>query len=335
MSVVEIHWVSHQWLAHLFSRNRWVELRAIGDGVRRDWFSSPDRLWSQARKWSGPGVQLFTSLNKVDEVPDGGIAADNVSLITHLLFDFDPIRPKGINATDAELAEAVAARDFFVDNMTGHGLPEPFRAVSGNGAHAVYPVGFHATSDNEQTLGVMYRDLSRVYSTPTVKLDTCTYNRSRLTRLYGTFNRKAPASEGRPQRLSSIDPPATVEISSDEWNRVRKIYRPAETPAVERDDRKYKPSGRGDYTTLDIVAWFEARGLYVGHIYGNRHEVICPWEHEHSDSTPRDTIIFEAQGKGDWAGFFCHHEHCKGRRILDVLDYLGGADAFCSRKWRA
>ena len=36
---------------------------------------------------------------------------------------------------------------------------------------------------------------------------------------------------------------------------------------------------------------------------------------------------------GGWPTFHCSHDHCQGRRLLDVMQVWGDADAFCARAW--
>jgi hypothetical protein len=72
--------------------------------------------------------------------------------------------------------------------------------------------------------------------------------------------------------------------------------------------------------------------MYIGHIADNVHEVACPWEREHSSASPRDTVVFSDDGSG-WPGFFCHHAHCAGRTIRDVIQLWGDASNWCARQW--
>ena len=94
-------------------------------------------------------------------------------------------------------------------------------------------------------------------------------------------------------------------------------------------------SGDGYYSTLDIVSWFSAHGLYKrpSHEHG-KHYVTCPWLNEHSTGdhpSKTDTVIWEADGR--WPNFHCSHAHCEGRGIRDVLNHMGDADAFCAVEW--
>ena len=90
--------------------------------------------------------------------------------------------------------------------------------------------------------------------------------------------------------------------------------------------------GSGDFSTLNVVRWFAAHGLYEHHIEENKHSVVCPWESEHSDVHPNDSIIFD--GDGSWPGFHCKHSHCDGRNIRDVISLFGDADAYCREAFK-
>ena len=61
------------------------------------------------------------------------------------LTDFDPVRPAGIAATDAECQAALARRDEAVAFLRTLGFPDPILAMSGNGGHALWRVDLPAT----------------------------------------------------------------------------------------------------------------------------------------------------------------------------------------------
>lgn len=93
--------------------------------------------------------------------------------------------------------------------------------------------------------------------------------------------------------------------------------------------------GAGDYTTLNAVAWFGAHGAYGRPMSGDKHAVLCPWAHEHSDqrgATDSDTTIWEAQAE-QWPTFHCLHAHCVDRTIADVMQLWGDADRYCEREF--
>ena len=93
--------------------------------------------------------------------------------------------------------------------------------------------------------------------------------------------------------------------------------------------------GGGEYASLDVVAWFQAHGLYLKPKEGRPlcHLVTCPWEAEHTEPGGTGTAVFEAEGE-TWPSFECLHSHCTGRRIHDVLVLWGDADRFCAQPFR-
>jgi hypothetical protein len=63
------------------------------------------------------------------------------------------------------------------------------------------------------------------------------------------------------------------------------------------------PGARADFTSGGVTRW----------------EIECPWEHEHSSKSPRDTMISFSADKGP--GFSCLHDHCRDRHWRDFRKY--------------
>ena len=94
--------------------------------------------------------------------------------------------------------------------------------------------------------------------------------------------------------------------------------------------------GAGDYTTLDVVAWFAAHGALKRRFGRGKHAVTCPWSSEHS--TPdqpngTDTVVWQARQR-TLAVLPLLACALPGRDIRDVMQLWGDADGFCSRTWR-
>lgn len=283
---------------------------------------------------------LYTSLNR----PDGRVASndfgtrplknEDIAKIRRIVFDFDPARPTGTASTDAELRAAIRCRDAVIAALRGCGWPQPAFGMSGNGAHAVYRTNILATPDWRTGSAILYawiqREFKDLFAEQCVLFDPVVRNPGRIWRLYGTVNRKGESTADRPHRTATIRIPSTwecvkasqIQTAIDRW-----------TPAVVHERRTSAPAGhfrpgRGDYRTLDVVRWFAAHGLYRRHIENHVHAVVCPWRDEHTAKGGiTETVIFE--GTGGWPGFHCHHAHCAGRGIRDVMALFGDADAFC------
>ena len=129
------------------------------------------------------------------------------------------------------------------------------------------------------------------------------------------------ASEIRPRHFDAV-----VDFY-DRQQATNEAYQPRPTARID---------GSGDYSSLDVVAWFKAHGQYHEQVEPGKHYVRCPWEAEHSDGIDaqvKDSVIWEADG--GWPTFYCSHAHCEGRTIRNVMEVWGDADAFCTKVWRA
>ena len=91
-------------------------------------------------------------------------------------------------------------------------------------------------------------------------------------------------------------------------------------------------TGRGDYSTLDVFAWAQARGMKPRLEEGGEGKTFieCPWKSEHTDGKqgPKDTYLLNKHDGGKPV-FKCSHSHCAGRGFWDVKDAVGDADRFC------
>jgi hypothetical protein len=334
--------ISLQYLAELIADCGRIELRRIcadKSQNRSGWFDDPAALWDQARQWAGEGNALFTSLNQpaADTPRRGSLKDQSVIQYRRLLFDFDPERDKGCNSTNQQLVNALTMRDDFVQRMHAMGWPEPILAMSGNGAHCQYRVDIEVTPEFVKRLRDFYRGLGSRLKGAGVKFDGTTFNPARLCRLYGALNRKCPSQGGMPQRVATVTlPPELRVVPERALELAMGAYTIRQAPVAARQPQTSRPAviGRGKYATLDVIAWMQSRGLYIGHIEANKHAIVCPWEVEHTMSSgPGETIVFESVGD-DWPGYFCHHSHCSNRRINDVMDLFGDADAYCREVFR-
>lgn len=287
----------------------------------------------------GDRGNLFTSLNApaVGEATNamGGEALHDadIQIVSRIFVDFDPVRPSGVPSTADELKAAVDRRNRFVAAQSSVGWPHPALAVSGNGAHALYRCRIRSTPELAFQMTDLYRRWRAEWSDGLVEFDPTVRNPGRICRLYGTVNRKGESTADRPHRLSSISIPTRWSgVSPEQIAEAAELYRPQSVPKA-ANGRGAAPTGSGDYATLDVVGWFAAHDLYKRSLGGGIHAAHCPWASEHtteSGAYAADTVIFEAKPPGLWPRFFCHHAHCEGRDVTDVMVLLGDADAHCS-----
>jgi hypothetical protein len=81
-----------------------------------------------------------------------------------------------------------------------------------------------------------------------------------------------------------------------------------------------------NWSELDVVDIFSSAGFSPRDLGGGKWAVICPWtgEHSHPDfnGTTTSTVIWERTA-GSPATFHCAHAHCDGRKLADVLSFIG------------
>ena len=340
---------THWYLRCAFGDNGLVELRhQDGDRWTSGLFDKPEDLLNCARALHKSG-NLFISLNRPSPHAAtncmGGEPLGNADFqwITRLFFDFDPVRGKDIASTQAELdlALGVAREVRHVLNLCG--WPDPLIAISGNGVHLLYRCHLPNTAEIRDMLSTVYGGLYRDHSNECVTFDRVVRNPGRIGPLYGSVKRKGPSTTERPHRKSRIIeyPIDWRQVPCDRIAAVSNFYAkrlPVSPTKLPVDHSAGFFFGSGDYNTLDVVAWFKSHGLYRRSLggYGSsqRHTVRCPWEGEHSVASldsDTSTVIFD--NSAGWPGFHCAHDHCHGRKIQDVMTFLGDADQFCRQKW--
>jgi P4 family phage/plasmid primase-like protien len=159
-----------------------------------------------------------------------------------LCFDFDPVREKDTNATDAEHALAFERAGEVRKFLSDLGWPEPILADSGNGAHLGYRVDLpNDEASRDLTKGV-FQVIADHHSDDFVNVDQSVSNAGRIWKLYGTHARKNTDTDERPQRLAQIlDCPNELNIITAEQ---LKALLPAPQPKDEpSSDNAAKKSG--------------------------------------------------------------------------------------------
>ena len=132
----------------------------------------------------------------------------DIAAYTIFVVDVDPERePRGTSATDAEKAAALEVAQAIRAWLIERGI-DAMLADSGNGWHLLVPLvastGEAVVQAAKDAHGLL-RLLHARFSTPTAKVDTSTFNPSRILKLYGTRAVKGQPTLERPHRDSSVD----------------------------------------------------------------------------------------------------------------------------------
>jgi hypothetical protein len=147
---------------------------------------------------------------------------------------------------------------------------------------------------------------------------------------------------GKPKHFNEAGEPSRCRLV--EW-RPEQRYRPDEV--VERLQLELAPAGQPKKASkvtgattrnLDneaddvltpkaaenpVVTALKARGLYKTPLGSGKHDVTCPWVHEHTDSLDSGAAYFEPDELYPMGGFCCQHSHRDKYHIRALLEFLG------------
>ena len=71
-----------------------------------------------------------------------------------------------------------------------------------------------------------------------------------------------------------------------------------------------------------VIVALKARGLYKTPLGSGKHDVTCPWVHEHTDQLDSGSAYFEPDDQYPLGGFCCQHSHREQYRVRQLLEYL-------------
>ena len=81
-----------------------------------------------------------------------------------------------------------------------------------------------------------------------------------------------------------------------------------------------------------VVAALKARGLYKTPLGSGKHDMTCPWVHEHTDELDTGAAYFEPDELYPVGGFCCQHSHRDKYHIRALLELLGVRNAEARHK---
>jgi len=81
-----------------------------------------------------------------------------------------------------------------------------------------------------------------------------------------------------------------------------------------------------------VVAALKARGLYKTPLGSDKHDMTCPWVHEHTDELDTGAAYFEPDELYPVGGYCCLHSHRNKYHIHALLEFLGVRNAEARHK---
>jgi hypothetical protein len=71
-----------------------------------------------------------------------------------------------------------------------------------------------------------------------------------------------------------------------------------------------------------VLKALKASGRYKQPLGNGKHDITCPWVHEHTDQNDNGTAYFEPSESYPIGGFKCLHGHCAERRVSALHSFL-------------
>ena len=239
-------------------------LRVSSDRMAKDAFISIDQAAEFAEGLDqDPNVtNIYINLQQLK----AGSATDkrqDVARYVRFLVDIDR-RDKRVDGVRVNASEEDRIALFNVAREVGQWVSgilgaHPLVADSGNGFHLCWSLrpdafteSIAASHENQMVYGECLKAIGQRFDNELVKIDTSLSEPEQIIRLWGTWNRRDPETEGRPHRQSRILEKARGTVSLAQLGMLELEYR---APAKEHDKSK------GDIPPLhpnfDEEAWWE------------------------------------------------------------------------------
>lgn len=305
------------------------EVRVIGTSNRKEvlsgYFHDAETLLRNFENIDIRGKNAYITLGEVKEEcfsrsqsdhfeknPTSTTSDPEVISYRWLFIDLDPVRPTGISSSDAELKKAAALAQEVAQYLHDMGFEEPVRAMSGNGYHLLYRIAIMNDPAGNKLIDRCLKNLSAMFDTESVKVDTTNSNPSRICKLHGTLAQKGTSTQLRPHRMSGIlSVPEPIKVNSLETL----IALADELPDVQEQATRRR--GFNPQQEFDLLQFMAAHGLTYKEDSNDRAKIfkldMCPFDRSHTNGDAK--IFWYSNGA---IAFKCHHNSCRQYKWQDV-----------------
>lgn len=331
-------------------QNRLFEVRILPHSNLKypvsGYFDNADDLINQIKNNHYESIPLFMTLNEIGSDAEcivnynvfgkGNKAVSDKHILnySYIHIDADPEKDDvHSQATEQESEYAKEKINQVYKYLTEQGFPEGIIAFSGNGYNLDYYTNFPNTKENKTIVKQFLDNLSRLFSDDKVKIDTTTYNPSRIIKLFGCVSAKGQNTPERPYRLTSIIsvPEKRTEVTLQQlqdFNNNHTIVTETTTKAVRKSAKKSvslnEITSDNDKQTAkisDVKNWLDYYKIafkvkedeYDGKSCTMYILETCPFT-EHDN----EYCSFICKFDNNNCYFKCHHDHCN-HTIHDLL----------------
>jgi hypothetical protein len=205
------------WQIKLVIPNSILELRALKQGTPpivkifkgyayTDVDALQDAFENEALKLNQQGYNIYVVMNPIKESFSGYSASDDdIEYRDVLLIDIDRAQKSTEPANQVELDAALSLARKIEGYLKERGWDEPIRVMSGNGYHLYYILNKLPNNiEHKQLVAGVLQELADYFDNSVVKVDTCVFNASRITKVPGTIAYKGTDSANRPYRMARV-----------------------------------------------------------------------------------------------------------------------------------
>lgn len=93
---------------------------------------------------------------------------------------------------------------------------------------------------------------------------------------------------------------------------------------IDNDNGASKCSKPTQDSNNEVLVSLRVRGLWKAELEPGKHDITCPWVAQHTGQVDHGAVYYEpAIDNKQAGGFNCQHDHCAGRSIADLREFLG------------
>lgn len=287
------------------------------------------------------GEQIYFTLNVVNQACYGRAQRETLAVTSSkmpttsdnditarrwILVDLDTKRPAGISASAEELKKAHMKAVEVFRFLLGNGFSEPVAAMSGNGYHLLIPCDMRVSAETDMTVKRFLQSLSMMFSDDDVEVDEKVFNRSRISKLYGTMAKKGSNSADRPFRMSKIVsvPEEVKPTPASYFEKIAAMY-PEDSPQPSSDNNW----GRGKFDVREFMSR-HGIGYREQRAAGGTKFILdhCAFNPEHKG---KDAMVFQRDNGA--LSYVCFHNSCAHYHWKDFRLYYE-PDAYDKKEYQ-
>lgn len=308
-----------QWWDVFKAHNPLVEIRLIGaNKTASGYFSDPHTMMREIAPYTQEFNTYFVmnplmpecygreQKDKIILKPKNTTSDKEIIGRDWVLIDVDCNRVAGVNATNKEAEYAYAKAEQVESFLLSQGFNRPVKVFSGSGIHLYLKCALACNESNDNLIRDFLLALGMLFDDANCKIDSVVFNRSRISRLPGTWNRKgSKSSKERPQRICRfLSIPDEVKINEKEFfQKVAALLPKEEAPSKENN---YKPINYQEFNLQEFFDKYNIEVLRETKIDRGTRYILkqCPFDPAHGS----DSMVF--QYNSGPLSFFCFHNGC-------------------------